>query len=308
MEKKEMFLIQEQKKEDKVENEREEPFGKDLEAFLSHLRKKGFSKNTTKSYDIAIKDFFDLYPEITVKNLESYRWHLLRTYRANTVNVKVSAINHFLKYLMSQEPYRSAEPVPEWRGYLLQTVDIQKVSFVENVISQEDYEKMKKGLKEEGEDRWYFLVRYLAGTGARVSEVIQIKAEHVKLGYVDLYSKGGKIRRIFFPECLVLETLDWLEREKRESGFLFLNRGGKQITPRGINCQLKQIALRYQINPDTVYAHSFRHLFAKNFLQKTNDIALLSDLMGHESIETTRVYLKKSTMEQRKLIDEIITW
>lgn len=128
------------------------------------------------------------------------------------------------------------------------------------------------------------------------------------LGYMDLCSKGGKVRRIYFPERLADETKEWLNKRKIKSGFLFLNQQGKQITPRGINSQLKKFAVRYGINPDTVYAHSFRHRFAKNFLEKMNDIALLSDLMGHESIETTRVYLKKSSMEQRELIDKMITW
>jgi len=66
--------------------------------------------------------------------------------------------------------------------------------------------------------------------------------------------------------------------------------------------------MRYQIDPETVYPHSFRHRFAKNFLAQFNDISLLADLMGHESIETTRVYLTRSTSEQRALLDEIITW
>ena len=78
--------------------------------------------------------------------------------------------------------------------------------------------------------------------------------------------------------------------------------------PRGISSQLKTLAIRCQIPPETVYPHSFRHRFAKNFLEKFNDISLLADLMGHESIETTRIYLTKSTQEQRELIDKIVTW
>lgn len=72
--------------------------------------------------------------------------------------------------------------------------------------------------------------------------------------------------------------------------------------------QLKVLAIRYHIPPETVYPHSFRHRFAKNFLNKFNDISLLADLMGHESIETTRIYLTKSSLEQRKFIDKIVTW
>jgi len=128
------------------------------------------------------------------------------------------------------------------------------------------------------------------------------------LGYMDLYSKGGKVRRIYFPEQLRLEVLPWLETQGRSSGFVFINQRGEKITPRGINGQLKTLARRYHIPEDTVYPHSFRHRFAKNFLEKFNDISLLADLMGHESIETTRIYLTKTSGEQRKLIDKIVTW
>lgn len=102
--------------------------------------------------------------------------------------------------------------------------------------------------------------------------------------------------------------LAWLELQGRDSGFIFINRRGEQITPRGISSQLKVFAKRYHIPPETVYPHSFRHRFAKNFLNRFNDISLLADLMGHESIETTRIYLTKSSQEQRKFIDKVVTW
>ena len=155
---------------------------------------------------------------------------------------------------------------------------------------------------------WYFVVRYLAATGARVSELIQIKVEHVNLGYYDIYAKGGKIRRLYIPKKLREETQEWLETNNIDSGFLFLNRFGERITTRGISQQLKNFATKYGINPKVVYPHSFRHRFAKNFLEKFNDIALLADLMGHESIETTRIYLRRTASEQQEIVDKIITW
>lgn len=332
----------------KRKNSREEDGGKVveemekvMEVFLKSLRKQGYSNNTIQAYQCTVKGYFKMYTKVNVKNLVLYREYLLKQYRANTINLKISAMNHFLKFLTDmlkeknngtvketmrtkmdektkdQEKNREQElklwireitEADEWKRYTLQTVAIQKASFIDNVISQEDYEKLKRCLKQDGLDYWYFVIRYMAATGARVSELVQIKAEHVMLGYMDLCSKGGKVRRIYFPECLANETKRWMEKRGVRSGFLFLNQRGKQITPRGINSQLKKLAVRYGIDPNTVYAHSFRHRFAKNFLERMNDIALLSDLMGHESIETTRVYLKKSTMEQRELIDKMITW
>ena len=148
---------------------------------------------------------------------------------------------------------------------------------------------------------------FWGSTGARISELLQIKAEHIRMGYMDLYSKGGKVRRVYFPETLCRDALDWLETR----GFrpaLCLPTNGAPFTARGISWQLKVLARRYRIDPDTVYPHSFRHRFAKNFLSRFNDIALLADLMGHDSIETTRIYLTRSSQEQKALLDRIITW
>ena len=100
----------------------------------------------------------------------------------------------------------------------------------------------------------------------------------------------------------------WLTENSRDSGFIFLNKDGNLITTRGISGQLKKFAKKYSLNPAVVYPHSFRHRFAKNFLEHCNDIAFLADLMGHESIETTRIYLRKTATEQRELVDQIIDW
>ena len=104
------------------------------------------------------------------------------------------------------------------------------------------------------------------------------------------------------------EALSWLNDKQQESGFIFLNRYGDRITTRGISGQLKKYAVQYDLNPTVVYPHSFRHRFAKSFLEKCNDIAFLADLMGHESIETTRIYLRKTATEQREIVDNIVDW
>ena len=125
-----------------------------------------------------------------------------------------------------------------------------------------------------------------------------------------LFCLSTKISHIylFIPKKLRDETKVWLIAINRESGYLFLNRFGERITTRGISQQLKNYAEKYELNTKVVYPHSFRHRFAKNFLEKFNDISLLADLMGHESIETTRIYLRKTSTEQRAIVDEVIDW
>ena len=102
--------------------------------------------------------------------------------------------------------------------------------------------------------------------------------------------------------------IDWLRESGRNHGFMFLNKFGQRITTRSIGTQLKLFANRYQIDPKVVYPHSFRHRFAKSFLERFNDISFLADLMGHENIETTRIYLRKTSTEQKEIVDRVIDW
>ena len=99
-----------------------------------------------------------------------------------------------------------------------------------------------------------------------------------------------------------------MKKKGLTSGYIFLNRFGQRITTRGIASQLKHFAEKYGMNKEVVYPHSFRHRFAKSFLERCNDIAFLADLMGHESIETTRIYLRKTATEQREIVDTIVDW
>ena len=265
------------------------------EKFERHLRGTNLSENTISSYLFAIKQYSEQYGEITKKNLRQYKVWLIESYKPKTVNLRLRAINCYLESINKEK-------------LKLPFVRVQQKAFLENVISEADYEYFKNSLKKDGELFWYFVIRFLAATGARVSELIQIKAEHIRLGHLDLYSKGGKLRRIYIPKTLQNEALSWLNDKKQESGFIFLNKYGERITTRGIASQLKKLASRYGIDTAVVYPHSFRHRFAKRFLDRCNDIAFLADLMGHESIETTRIYLRKTATEQREIVDKIIDW
>ena len=266
-----------------------------VEKFKDFLVQSNMSENTVKAYIYAINDFKSQYKELTKKNLLLYKTYLIETFKPKTVNLRIQALNKYLDYIRK----------PQLR---LKSVKVQQRSYLENVISNADYTFLKNKLKKEDNQEWYFVVRFLAATGARVSELVQLKVEHVNVGYYDIYTKGGKIRRLFIPKKLKDEAIVWLNAIKRESGYLFLNRFGERITTRGIAQQLKNYAVKYGLNPKVVYPHSFRHRYAKNFLEKFNDIALLADLMGHESIETTRIYLRRTASEQQAIVDKIITW
>ena len=267
----------------------------DLQNFETALRNGNMAENTIKAYLYALREVFTRHKELSKRNLLIYKTYLIETFKPKTVNLRIQAVNKYLDFINK----------PKMR---LKSVKVQQRNYLENVISNADYIFLKKKLKKEGNPAWYFVVRFLAATGARISELIQIKVEHVAAGYFDIYTKGGKIRRIYIPKKLREETTQWLKSANRTTGYLFLNRFGERITSRGIAQQLKNYALKYELNPSVVYPHSFRHRFAKNFLEKFNDISLLADLMGHESIETTRIYLRRSSTEQQEIVDKVITW
>ena len=266
-----------------------------IKEFERHLRKTNLSENTVRAYLFAVEQFEKRHDAITMRNLKEHKIWLIEHYKPKTVNLRIRAINCYLEYIRKTA----------WK---ISSVKVQQKSFLENVISEADYNYFKNSLKRDKNMLWYFVVRFLAATGARVSELVQIKAEHIKIGHIDLYSKGGKLRRIYIPKVLQEEALSWLNEKNQTSGFVFLNRFGNRITTRGISSQLKTLAINYGINSALIYPHSFRHRFAKNFLERCNDIAFLADLMGHESIETTRIYLRKTATEQREIIDNIIDW
>ena len=247
--------------------------------FEKHLSKSDLAKNTVASYVWTVKYFYAKYKEINRKNLLAYKGYLMENFK-------------FIKKDKLKMKF----------------VKVQQKNFLENVISNEDYKFLKTRLKADGYDEWYFVVWFMAATGARVSELLQIKAEHVIVGHLDIYSKGGKLRRLYIPKNLQKEAKQWLIDKGVSSGYIFLNRYGERITTRGIAIQLKHFADKYGLNREVVYPHSFRHRFAKNFLDKFNDIALLADLMGHESIETTRIYLRRTATEQRQIVDKVVTW
>ena len=219
--------------------------------FTLFLRQENMSDNTISAYTFAVKDYFAHQKELNKRNLLAHKNYLMENFKPKTVNLRIQALNKYLEF--TKHPRLK-----------LKSVKVQQRSYLENVISNADYTFLKNKLRKEPNLEWYFVVRYLAATGARVSELVQIKIEHVNVGYFDIYAKGGKYRRIFIPKKLREESEAWIQETGRSSGYLFLNRFGERITTRGISQQLKNYAQKYKMNPLVVYPHSFRHRFAVN--------------------------------------------
>lgn len=265
-----------------------------MKTFAQYLREKGYAENTIISYTFAIDQLTNRAQSLTNQSLLAHKEWLVSSFAPKTANNRIGAINAYLDFIA-------------FDGIRLKGVRIQQKPFLDNVISNEQYARMKDGLKRDGDWFWYFIVRFLGCTGSRVSELRRFRVSHVDAGYMDIISKGQKLRRIWVPMTLQQECATW-KAGSASGDLLFPGKNNKAITSRGISLGLKRSALRYGIDQDVVYPHSFRHLFAKNFIARNPDIALLADLMGHESIETTRIYLRRTANEQRAAVDAAIDW
>ena len=266
-----------------------------LDLFEKYLAAHNKSPNTICVYRYAVEQFYHLYPQLTPRNLQLYKVYLLEHYKPQTVNLRIRALNCFMEY-------RQASITP------ITMIKIQQKTYLDKIISQADYEYLKRKLVENEEFTYYFIVRLITATGVRVSELITFQIEDIDRGHMDIYSKGNKMRRIYVPSQLGREFKQWFLHIGRKSGHLFLNRFGSPLSPSGIRAQFKVFAARYHLDPEVMYPHSFRHRFAKNFIEKCGDITLLSDLLGHESIETTRIYLRRSSSEQYRIINKVVDW
>lgn len=267
-----------------------------LANYEKSMRKSEMAENTIRSYMGTVRRFFRDYESINRNNLLHYKEYLVSNYKPTTVNVRILAINHFLHYIKKD-------------NLKVRTIKIQQKTFLDNVISNADYKKLLKNLKNDGKIKWYMIVRTLACTGARISEALSFQVEDVYFGYVEVYAKGNKLRRIYFPKTLQTELVSWIEEEGRTNGSLFLNKNGITISANGIATMLKKFAKDYMIDPKVMHPHSFRHRFSLNFLsRKPNEIVLLADLLGHSSINTTRIYTRRTSQEQSNIINTVVNW
>lgn len=253
------------------------------------------SEETVKSYVFAVTKFFDRFGELTKYNLLQYKaWLQEQGNSPHTVNIRLSAINKFCKF----------QGHPE---LCVKRLKVAKKHFDDNVITEEEYQKLLNCLKKDGNMKWYWIIRFLAQSGARVSEFVRVPKSILKTGFCELYTKG-KYRRIYIPDRFIHESRAFFLEYKNDTDFLFASYCGKQLTRLGINRQLIELARRYGIRREVMHPHSFRHFYAKQFLKRNNNLSLLADLMGHENISTTSIYLRMTQEEQAKLLNDAMNW
>lgn len=263
-----------------------------IEEFRNYLMEMEKAENTIDNYTESLKLFYREFPEVNKKNMLAFKKSQLEKRKPKTVNIRITAMNQFCKW--------SGHP-----EYCVKKIKIHQSSAIENVITLGEYEKLLEGLKKDKNEKGYWMIKYLAKTGARASEFIKLTKDCLDKGYCEMWTKG-KIRRIYVPETLIKESRAYFEKVDSES--LFITQQGSPYTTRGIAANIKIWAKRYGIREEVAHPHSFRHLYAIEFLKHNSNIALLADLMGHTSVETTSIYLKLSKEEQMDQFNKAMNW
>ena len=171
-------------------------------------------------------------------------------------------------------------------------------------LTRADYERLLDAAEHTGQRRLALVMETLCGTGIRVSELRYITVDAARRGRADISLKG-KIRTILIPRKLSKKLLAYAKSESISSGEVFRTRTGRALSRRQIWFELKQLCRAAGIAASRVFPHNFRHLFAQTFYRATRDIAKLADVLGHSSIETTRIYLVSTGEEHQRQLERL---
>lgn len=230
---------------------------------------------------------------VTKETAARWKTHLLeRGYKPETINSKLSAINGFFTYM-------------NWAIHV-KFLKIQRQLFRDPAreLTREEYTRLLTTARKNGQERLALIMETLCATGIRVSELRYITVEAAKDGRATISLKG-KIRTILLPTKLYRKLQKYAKKEKIASGAIFRTKSGKPISRRQVWYELKRLCRAAGVEPGKVFPHNLRHLFATTFYRACKDIARLADVLGHSSIETTRIYLAVSGAEQARQLDKL---
>lgn len=214
-------------------------------------------------------------------------------YSPSTVNASLAAINDLFTFL-------------GWSDCRTHYLKVQHRLFRDagQELGREDYERLITAARESGRERIALVMETICATGIRVSEVRYITVEAAQEGRTTISLKG-KIRTILLPGKLCRRLLKYVKKQKITSGEIFLTRGGKPMGRCQIWTEMKRLCKKAGVEPSKVFPHNLRHLFATIYDQIYKDIAKLADILGHSSIETTRIYLMTTGQEHRRQLERL---
>jgi len=267
-----------------------------LVLFQQHLAGEEREQSTIEKYIREIRFFQTWLTGRSVTAEIVARWkNYLRAegYQPESINSKLSALNKFFSFI-------------GWAECRMKYLKIQRKLFrgTERELTKAEYIRLLETANSGGKVRLALLIETICATGIRVSEVKYITEEAIQAGRADIALKG-KIRTILLPGKLCRKLQKYARKQKITSGEIFLTRSGKGISRRQIWAEMKALCKKANVTPSKVFPHNLRHLFARTFYRACRDVAKLADVLGHSSIETTRIYLISTGVEHARQLERL---
>lgn len=245
------YLINEEKSDATLEK-----YIRDIGAFLAWLCGRGVDKQTVLEY----------------------KAYLVENYMPASVNSVLSSLNSFFTY-------------NEWYDCKVKSLKIQKQIFAskDKELTKAEYERLLDAAKSKKNERLYLLMQTICSTGIRVSELRFVTVAAVNTGVASINCKG-KLRQVFLPKALCKVLARYIREQKITSGSVFVSRTGKPLDRSNIWSDMKKLCESAGVSKDKVFPHNLRHLFARTYYSLQKDIVRLADILGHSSVNTTRIY------------------
>lgn len=264
----------------------------DFEKYLVLQEK---SKATIEKYIRDAKAFlkFIKHTDITKEIVIAYKEHIKGIYAIRSVNSMIASINNMFSFL-------------GWQDLKVKSLKLQRQVFCleEKELTKTEYFRLCKTAERKHNERLNLILQTICGTGIRVSELQYITVEAVKKGNA-VVSLKGKTRTVFIVRELKKKLLSYATKQKIKSGMIFVTRNGKPINRTNIWREMKSLCKEANVDPQKVFPHNLRHLFARVFYGIEKDIAKLADILGHSSIDTTRIYIISTGTEHRQRIENM---
>ena len=222
-----------------------------------------------------------------------YKAYLVENYKPASVNSVLSSLNSFFTY-------------NEWYDCKVKSLKIQKQIFAskDKELTKAEYERLLDAAKSKKNERLYLLMQTICSTGIRVSELRFITVAAVNTGVASINCKG-KLRQVFLPKALCKVLTRYIREQKISSGSVFVSRTGKPLDRSNIWSDMKKLCESAGVSKDKVFPHNLRHLFARTYYSLQKDIVRLADILGHSSVNTTRIYTMETGEVHKRHIEKL---
>lgn len=263
--------------------------------FKGHLILEERSAATVEKYIRDVKAFsaFVNGVEITKEVVIDYKKHLQKNYAVRSVNSMLASINSLFAFL-------------GWHELKVKSIKLQQQIYCpeEKELTKAEYTRLCRTAEKKHNERLNLILQTICGTGIRVSELQFITVEAVRCGEA-IVSCKAKTRSVFIVKELQKKLLRYAAEQNIKSGMIFVTRTGKPLSRTNIWREMKALCNEAGVNPQKVFPHNLRHLFARVFYGIEKDIAKLADILGHSSINTTRIYIISTGTEHRRRMENM---